>query len=263
MMIPELRRLYLDNRVDQFALGGYDEWVDYLFMYKEGKAPFCKAPVNAAERLKSWGMFGDPVRDSAMEDEEQRDKLDEAFDNILDQFGGRTAQQRVSVKIGRNDPCPCGSGKKYKQCCLKKAQVTADGQESRQEQEKWLKDYPPTNVEREEGKVYLEDLYSRESIELDKLIYLALKHRGVPVWQRESELAAARRKRRYLTDAYIKFKEIVERDHIQSFSEYDDRYSIHYLCVQWFSELIDLLKEDDRDGILGDVRETCKKMGTK
>jgi uncharacterized protein YecA (UPF0149 family) len=22
---------------------------------------------------------------------------------------------------GRNDPCPCGSGKKYKQCCLKKA----------------------------------------------------------------------------------------------------------------------------------------------
>jgi hypothetical protein len=23
-------------------------------------------------------------------------------------------------KIGRNEPCPCGSGKKYKQCCLKK-----------------------------------------------------------------------------------------------------------------------------------------------
>ena len=22
------------------------------------------------------------------------------------------------VKIGRNDPCPCGSGKKYKKCCL-------------------------------------------------------------------------------------------------------------------------------------------------
>ena len=23
-------------------------------------------------------------------------------------------------KVGRNDPCPCGSGKKYKACCLKK-----------------------------------------------------------------------------------------------------------------------------------------------
>jgi len=27
----------------------------------------------------------------------------------------------MSKKIGRNDPCPCGSGKKYKQCCLPKA----------------------------------------------------------------------------------------------------------------------------------------------
>jgi hypothetical protein len=25
---------------------------------------------------------------------------------------------RVEQKIGRNDPCPCGSGKKYKKCCL-------------------------------------------------------------------------------------------------------------------------------------------------
>jgi preprotein translocase subunit SecA len=23
-------------------------------------------------------------------------------------------------KIGRNDPCPCGSGRKYKQCCMNK-----------------------------------------------------------------------------------------------------------------------------------------------
>jgi len=34
----------------------------------------------------------------------------------------RTSEQqvtqpiRVEKKIGRNDPCPCGSGKKYKQC---------------------------------------------------------------------------------------------------------------------------------------------------
>lgn len=27
---------------------------------------------------------------------------------------------RGSKKIGRNDPCPCGSGKKYKHCCMKK-----------------------------------------------------------------------------------------------------------------------------------------------
>ena len=27
----------------------------------------------------------------------------------------------LRMKIGRNDPCFCGSGKKYKQCCEKKA----------------------------------------------------------------------------------------------------------------------------------------------
>ncbi len=31
--------------------------------------------------------------------------------------GGQKVQQlRVGPKIGRNDPCPCGSGKKYKNC---------------------------------------------------------------------------------------------------------------------------------------------------
>jgi uncharacterized protein YecA (UPF0149 family) len=28
-----------------------------------------------------------------------------------------------SRKVGRNDPCPCGSGKKYKKCCLGKDKI--------------------------------------------------------------------------------------------------------------------------------------------
>ncbi|MBR4350964.1 MAG: preprotein translocase subunit SecA [Bacilli bacterium] len=39
---------------------------------------------------------------------------------IRDNGGKETNKiQRKSNKIGRNDPCPCGSGKKYKQCCGK------------------------------------------------------------------------------------------------------------------------------------------------
>jgi preprotein translocase subunit SecA len=35
---------------------------------------------------------------------------------------GRPAQvRRAEVKVGRNDPCPCGSGKKYKKCCGRNA----------------------------------------------------------------------------------------------------------------------------------------------
>lgn len=30
---------------------------------------------------------------------------------------GRQQAQRMSTKVGRNEPCPCGSGKKFKKCC--------------------------------------------------------------------------------------------------------------------------------------------------
>ncbi len=31
--------------------------------------------------------------------------------------GGIMDMNRGGVKLGRNDACPCGSGKKYKKCC--------------------------------------------------------------------------------------------------------------------------------------------------
>ncbi len=36
--------------------------------------------------------------------------------------GGRVAQpiRNRQQRVGRNDPCPCGSGKKFKQCCIRK-----------------------------------------------------------------------------------------------------------------------------------------------
>jgi uncharacterized protein len=38
------------------------------------------------------------------------------FEAIQEQESGER-QPAVSSKIGRNEPCPCGSGKKYKKCC--------------------------------------------------------------------------------------------------------------------------------------------------
>lgn len=35
-----------------------------------------------------------------------------------DEDDGPTEPIRTVAKIGRNEPCPCGSGKKYKKCCL-------------------------------------------------------------------------------------------------------------------------------------------------
>jgi uncharacterized protein len=29
-------------------------------------------------------------------------------------------REKAHFKVGRNDPCPCGSGRKYKRCCMGK-----------------------------------------------------------------------------------------------------------------------------------------------
>lgn len=39
------------------------------------------------------------------------------------------------MKIGRNDPCPCGSGRKYKKCCLEKEEIEALGRQASREEE--------------------------------------------------------------------------------------------------------------------------------
>ena len=41
--------------------------------------------------------------------------------------GGKKVVRKAPVrvqKVGRNDPCPCGSGKKYKKCCGAHEEVT-------------------------------------------------------------------------------------------------------------------------------------------
>jgi len=50
----------------------------------------------------------------------------------------------MAAKTGRNDPCPCGSGKKYKQCCLRKDEeaeqeaIAAFNHARQEENEKYL-----------------------------------------------------------------------------------------------------------------------------
>jgi preprotein translocase subunit SecA len=42
------------------------------------------------------------------------------FPDVEPESGENPAETEGAVaatKVGRNDPCPCGSGKKYKKCC--------------------------------------------------------------------------------------------------------------------------------------------------
>ena len=49
----------------------------------------------------------------------QRERVAEAISTNMDDSVKRQPIVRKGKKIGRNDPCPCGSGKKYKNCCGK------------------------------------------------------------------------------------------------------------------------------------------------
>jgi len=58
-------------------------------------------------------------RDGLKEVHHERGKFKKEKDEWLYVEGSITPTTvvRSSAKIGRNDPCPCGSGKKYKHCC--------------------------------------------------------------------------------------------------------------------------------------------------
>lgn len=57
--------------------------------------------------------------------------------------------------VGRNDPCPCGSGKKYKKCCEGKEQVTTE-QVFLEEIEQVLQTFYNIYPERKDVKDYLD-----------------------------------------------------------------------------------------------------------
>jgi hypothetical protein len=64
------------------------------------------ADLEAQGRLSGGRMLGAYVR-----------ALKEAFDEAAS--GKPKPVKRPGSRIGRNDPCPCGSGRKYKKCCGK------------------------------------------------------------------------------------------------------------------------------------------------
>jgi uncharacterized protein YecA (UPF0149 family) len=43
--------------------------------------------------------------------------LYEVFHGLQDPLARPSLPADFGIKVGRNDPCPCGSGKKYKRCC--------------------------------------------------------------------------------------------------------------------------------------------------
>ncbi|MGH7255255.1 MAG: YecA family protein, partial [Nitrospirales bacterium] len=87
----------------QPSLAHYDR--DWLEFY---------SPEAIARRQARWA---EEARKRAEHDFTAEDLLEEDLDDLLPPM----PVVRSQPKVDRNDPCPCGSGKKYKKCCLDKA----------------------------------------------------------------------------------------------------------------------------------------------
>jgi preprotein translocase subunit SecA len=111
--------LSMDHLRDGIGLRGYAQ-KDPLQEYKrEGYESF----MDLVHRIKEdtvGTVFHLQVRPHQEVPEEARPSQQQM---VFSHGGGEEAPQPVkrrNGKVGRNDPCPCGSGKKYKKCCGKK-----------------------------------------------------------------------------------------------------------------------------------------------
>ena len=109
-----------------------EETLKFLFHLqpKESAPPVRPAPTfqpldeAAAEPAAANGAARKPAEDSSIEDftRDIRRKKERELEQVRMAGGGdgsaATVKQVIKgEKVGRNDPCPCGSGKKYKKCC--------------------------------------------------------------------------------------------------------------------------------------------------
>lgn len=65
--------------------------------------------------------YDDEYDDESYRDEDDKEELEHPFKSIFDEEKEvKNVPYVRETAIGRNDPCPCGSGLKYKKCCLGK-----------------------------------------------------------------------------------------------------------------------------------------------
>ena len=128
--IRELERVILLKVIDR-------KWMDHIDdmdQLRQGiglqaygqKDPLVEYKMSAYEMFDSMtsAIQEDTVRllfHVKVEQKVEREEVAKVTGTNKDDSGPRAPKKRAADKVYPNDPCPCGSGKKYKQCCGRKA----------------------------------------------------------------------------------------------------------------------------------------------
>ena len=104
------------NPVQEYRLESYDMFNDMVHMIRE----------DTVRRLFQARVERLPERHSAVDVSKTQENLAGAAGSAPNQNGqakqgGAPVNKNQPGAVGRNQPCPCGSGKKYKHCCGKNA----------------------------------------------------------------------------------------------------------------------------------------------
>jgi preprotein translocase subunit SecA len=92
---------------------------DPLVEYKHLGFDMFQEMSDNIQRETIIGLYNVPLAVQQQPKMEEAVKREELITN-KEEGGVKKPKKREGAKIGRNDPCPCGSGKKYKNCCLNK-----------------------------------------------------------------------------------------------------------------------------------------------
>jgi hypothetical protein len=124
-LAPEARQAFAEGLVDETVLD-LDWFEEAMAECGEQSAEHFRSrnePIDAVNECSMWLCFRDESDDfGAVDDDDDidRDEIpDDAFGPPSDYHVDMTppVPYRAPPKVGRNEPCPCGSGKKHKKCC--------------------------------------------------------------------------------------------------------------------------------------------------
>ena len=117
-----LRGLGGQDPAGAYAIEGFDMFEEMTGSIKEDTVRFCyNVTVETNTRRKEIFGKGEGKKEEYEDDmgyrEEPMDGDVPEQTQVPEREKKQETYKREQPKVGRNDPCPCGSGKKYKHCC--------------------------------------------------------------------------------------------------------------------------------------------------
>ena len=221
-LVEDVREAFRLEQIDLMAMGDFENFFDYLYNKTE-HGDYTRLITDTAQELEGWACF--------KEEKPSRPPISDI----------------LNWKVGRNDPCPCGSGKKYKKCCLPRKEEWLLRFSSNSSWEMDRDKYPP--VERIGDRPGLSDFYNEDALVVDRLVYQAMLILEHPTAQQKKKARRALLEAQELFwNAFEKFQKICEVKGLTTAEEYDWEHKVHYYCTYWLEILRDLLKDtrDDR-----------------